>query len=51
MKKLGLLTIRTQQKLLEQAQADGTLACDVRITLLNKVKMIDRRLKEKGGRK
>ena len=49
-KKLGLLTIRTQQKLLEQAQADGTLACDVRITLLNKVKMIDRRLKEKGGR-
>lgn len=50
-KKLGLLTLRTQQKVLEQAQADGTLTCAVRMTLLNKVKMIDRKLKEKGGRK
>ena len=45
--KLGLATFKAQQAALERAQKDGTLTCAVKMTLLNKVKLKDRKNKEK----
>ena len=45
--KLGLATFKAQQAGLERAQKDGTLTCAVKMTLLNKVKLKDRKNKEK----
>ena len=44
-KKLGIMTFKTQQDLLEAAQTNGTLTCAVNMTLLKKAKLL-KKMKE-----
>ncbi|MBR1920458.1 MAG: peptidylprolyl isomerase [Kiritimatiellae bacterium] len=45
--KLAQCTMALQEKLLETAQTNGTLKCAVRMTLLNKTKMLRKKAKER----
>ena len=44
-KKLGMMTFKAQQEVLERAQKDGSLTCAVTMTLLNKVNQL-KKMKE-----